>query len=328
MNISRLLRSYKKSPGVVFGTTVILVILVFALANNSLSESHLDAPVPISQKTQPVEAKNSVPFMPKMSNETLKAELGNASWKLFHTILARYPENPTPEQKQHLADYIRSFALVYPCGDCARHFAVLLEKYPPQLSSRKTAALWGCHIHNQVNLRLHKQEYDCSTILEDYDCGCGQDEAEELQENDTKEHLASIKLESKEQMLIRSYEATILGRSKYDTVETMEFNAQRSPFKASGSSTDPEHEKLLRIVQLNKMKTMKLERLNQYNNRLKQELARERINASNSSLMIIKYTETTRDGLIPELWGPSESRYSEKQQVRAAKQESRCCTIV
>ncbi|KAG7747824.1 hypothetical protein KL911_002945 [Ogataea haglerorum] len=295
MNISRLLRSYKKSPGVVFGTTVILVILVFALANNSLSESHLDAPVPISQKTQPVEAKNSVPFMPKMSNETLKAELGNASWKLFHTILARYPENPTPEQKQHLADYIRSFALVYPCGDCARHFAVLLEKYPPQLSSRKTAALWGCHIHNQVNLRLHKQEYDCSTILEDYDCGCGQDEAEELQENDTKEHLASIKLD---------------------------------PFKASGSSTDPEHEKLLRIVQLNKMKTMKLERLNQYNNRLKQELARERINASNSSLMIIKYTETTRDGLIPELWGPSESRYSEKQQVRAAKQESRCCTIV
>ncbi|KAG7817383.1 hypothetical protein KL928_004118 [Ogataea angusta] len=295
MNISRLLRSYKKSPGVLFGTVVILVILVIAVANNSLSESQLDAPVPISHKTQPVEAKNTVPFMPKMANETLKAELGNASWKLFHTILARYPETPTPEQKQHLADYIRSFALVYPCGDCARHFAVLLDKYPPQLSSRKTAALWGCHIHNQVNLRLHKQEYDCSNILEDYDCGCGQDEAEEVQEKDTKEHLASIKLES--------------------------------PFKASGNATDPEHEKLLRIVQLNKMKNMKLERLNQYNNRLKQELARERINASNSSLMIIKYTETTRDGLIPELWGPPQSRYSEKQQVRATKQEARCCAI-
>ncbi|OBA18663.1 uncharacterized protein OGAPODRAFT_92125 [Ogataea polymorpha] len=77
----------------------------------------------------------------------------------------------------------------------------------------------------------------------------------------------------------------------------MDLNAQRSPFKASGNFTDAEHEKLLRIVQLNKMKTMKLERLNQYNNRLKQELARERINASNSSLMIIKYTETTQQVL-------------------------------
>lgn len=117
-------------------------------------------------------------FMPKMTNETLKAELGNAAWKLFHTILARYPDKPTVDERSTLTQYIHLFAQVYPCGDCARHFQKLLQQSPPQTSSRKTAALWGCAMHNKVNDRLGKPEYDCSTVLEDYDCGCGDDEKE------------------------------------------------------------------------------------------------------------------------------------------------------
>lgn len=119
---------------------------------------------------------DSTPFMPQMANETLKAELGNAAWKLLHTILARYPETPVESEKVYLKRYIESFAQVYPCGDCARHFIKLLQQYPPQIGSRKSAALWGCFIHNQVNKRLEKPQYDCTTILEDYDCGCGADE--------------------------------------------------------------------------------------------------------------------------------------------------------
>ena len=118
----------------------------------------------------------STPFMPQMANETLKAELGNAAWKLLHTILARYPEAPVESEKVYLKRYIESFAQVYPCGDCARHFIKLLQRHPPQIGSRKSAALWGCFIHNQVNKRLAKPQYDCTTILEDYDCGCGADE--------------------------------------------------------------------------------------------------------------------------------------------------------
>lgn len=118
------------------------------------------------------------PFMPKMANETLKAQLGNAAWRLFHTILARYPDKPSVQEQTTLSSYIQLFAQVYPCGDCARHFQKLLKEYPPQTRSRKTAALWGCHVHNKVNERLGKPEYDCTTILEDYDCGCGDDEKE------------------------------------------------------------------------------------------------------------------------------------------------------
>ena len=117
------------------------------------------------------------PIAPPLFNATLKAELGRAAWKLFHTTLARLPLSITSkEQRSDLEHYLRSFAVYYPCGDCSRHFQALLKKYPPQTSGRVAASLWGCRMHNQVNERLEKPEYDCATILEDYDCGCGDDE--------------------------------------------------------------------------------------------------------------------------------------------------------
>jgi FAD-linked sulfhydryl oxidase len=32
-----------------------------------------------------------------------------------------------------------------------------------------------CHVHNQVNQRLGKPEFDCAHLDETYDCGCGDD---------------------------------------------------------------------------------------------------------------------------------------------------------
>ncbi len=46
-----------------------------------------------------------------------------------------------------------------------------------QTSSRKTASLWLCSLHNLVNVRLDKPEFDCTTLDATYDCGCGDDPA-------------------------------------------------------------------------------------------------------------------------------------------------------
>jgi Erv1 / Alr family len=67
-------------------------------------------------------------IMPHLANETIKlnfeevvadcrAELGRASWKLFHTILGRYPEKPTLDEREALKSYIHLFARLYPCGE-------------------------------------------------------------------------------------------------------------------------------------------------------------------------------------------------------------------
>ncbi|KAK4241201.1 ERV/ALR sulfhydryl oxidase domain-containing protein [Achaetomium macrosporum] len=119
---------------------------------------------------------------PKLENATIKAELGRASWKLFHTMMARFPENPTPDDSLALKTYIQLFARLYPCGDCASHFQKLLKKYPPQTSSRNAAAGWACFVHNEVNKRLKKEQFDCNKIGDFYDCGCGDEEGKKVDE--------------------------------------------------------------------------------------------------------------------------------------------------
>ena len=105
-----------------------------------------------------------------------RAELGRASWKLFHTMMARFPEKPSEDDRVALDTYVRLFARLYPCGDCASHFQQLLKKYPPQTSSRSAAAGWACEIHNKVNKRLKKEIFDCNNIGDFYDCGCGDED--------------------------------------------------------------------------------------------------------------------------------------------------------
>ncbi|KAL2194083.1 ERV/ALR sulfhydryl oxidase domain-containing protein [Corynascus similis CBS 632.67] len=113
---------------------------------------------------------------PKLENATAKAELGRAAWKLLHTTMARFPEEPSADDSLALRTYIQLFARLYPCGECAAHFQKLLRKYPPQTSGRNAAAGWACFVHNEVNHRLGKDEFDCNKIGDFYDCGCGDED--------------------------------------------------------------------------------------------------------------------------------------------------------
>ncbi|KAL6694531.1 ERV/ALR sulfhydryl oxidase domain-containing protein [Trichoderma pleuroticola] len=124
---------------------------------------------------------------PKLENATLKAELGRATWKFMHTMAARFPEEPSPEERKTLETFIYLFSRLYPCGDCARHFRGLLAKYPPQTSSRNAAAGWLCFVHNQVNERLKKPIFDCNNIGDFYDCGCGDEDKKKGKEGGKKE---------------------------------------------------------------------------------------------------------------------------------------------
>lgn len=122
----------------------------------------------------------SFPSTPPIPANTLpptrRAELGRASWRLFHTMMARFPEEPSADDSLALKTYIQLFARLYPCGDCASHFQKLLQKYPPQTNSRNAAAGWACFVHNEVNKRLKKAEFDCNKLGDAYDCGCGDED--------------------------------------------------------------------------------------------------------------------------------------------------------
>jgi FAD-linked sulfhydryl oxidase len=97
----------------------------------------------------------------------------------MHTMTARFPLEPTAEERTALKQWITLLSRLYPCGECAEHFQLLLKQYPPQTSSRDAASQWACAVHNKVNERLEKPMFDCSLVADVYQCGCDEEEGEE-----------------------------------------------------------------------------------------------------------------------------------------------------
>lgn len=173
-------------------TAGIVLILLFLYLHNGTAAVPRMNNKPLSTLVDDLdhvtpEVQKGDAIMGSLGNETLKAELGRAAWKLFHTTMARFPDKPTPDESGALKSYIYLFARLYPCGECAAHFQKILKAFPPQTSSRSTAAAWGCHVHNEVNKSKGKPLFDCTNIGDFYHCGCGDDEKEKTTETDGSE---------------------------------------------------------------------------------------------------------------------------------------------
>lgn len=95
-------------------------------------------------------------------------------------------------------DTVRSQESANKCnrsGECATHFRQILDKYPPQVSTRSNAAAWACHVHNEVNRSLGKEVFDCSHIGDFYDCGCADEEGGKGVERERETGVIEVEVE-------------------------------------------------------------------------------------------------------------------------------------
>ena len=100
-----------------------LVLLMVAIAFVSVISWALSSPrptdstlssTPIHQVNVNDDTLKGDAIMGKIGNETVKAELGRAAWKLFHTTMAKFPDKPTQDEQTALFSYIHLFARLYP----------------------------------------------------------------------------------------------------------------------------------------------------------------------------------------------------------------------
>ena len=93
-----------------------------------------------------------------------REDLGRSSWLFLHTIAAHYPDNPSHVQRQDAERLIDILTRIYPCAECAEHFANIVAHKPPDVSSGTAFREWLCAVHNEVNYSLDKPQFNCAFV--------------------------------------------------------------------------------------------------------------------------------------------------------------------
>ena len=102
-----------------------------------------------------------------LTHEPLNKEvLGKSSWTFLHATAAQYPVFPTDRDKFVMKSLLDSIGYFYPCEMCRVHFRDYMLTTPPDLTSRTSVATWLCEIHNNVNRRIGKPVFDCTTCID------------------------------------------------------------------------------------------------------------------------------------------------------------------
>ncbi|XP_075225030.1 evr1_Alr domain-containing protein Alr [Lycorma delicatula] len=93
-------------------------------------------------------------------------QLGSKTWAFLHTMAAYYPDRPSIQQQRDMVTFFTIFSRFYPCEACAEHFRNQLRASPPMVQSQEALTQWLCWVHNNVNRRLGKPQFDCRLVNE------------------------------------------------------------------------------------------------------------------------------------------------------------------
>ena len=95
---------------------------------------------------------------------------GPCYWNFLFTVALTYPLHPNETSKKKYYDFIQNLPLFLPNHQMGTVFSELLDKYPvsPYLDKRESFIKWVHFLHNQINLRLNRDEVSLQDAVNAY----------------------------------------------------------------------------------------------------------------------------------------------------------------
>ena len=91
-------------------------------------------------------------------------------WFVLFSMAVTYPERPNDVTIKKYYDFIQNLPLFLPNHQIGNAFSELLDKYPvsPYLDKRESFIKWVHFLHNQINLRLNRDEVSLQEAVNAY----------------------------------------------------------------------------------------------------------------------------------------------------------------
>ena len=95
-------------------------------------------------------------------------EWGPRAWSVLHTFADAWKESPTDDDRRKMHAFLTRFGPVLPCPQCSAHFTNVVWQDIPHancaaLTSRTHLQQWLVKVHNDVNRRLGKPQFDSNS---------------------------------------------------------------------------------------------------------------------------------------------------------------------
>ncbi len=136
-------------------TRILTALAVFLIVATSL----LILSRPIPPPAPPPQDAASGPYYVMPTTPIDRNQIGRAGWTLLHSISANFIEKADQGLQAEVRDFLRIWALLYPCRECSAHFAQMLREFPPVVDGKEGFSRWVFEAHNRVNERLNKPPF-------------------------------------------------------------------------------------------------------------------------------------------------------------------------
>jgi len=94
-----------------------------------------------------------------------KAVWGPRFWYVLETVADRYPDQPTPEDKQRFSSTVKGVTAYVPCDDCLTHGNQYLADNPPEPENREQALHYICNFRNNANEHAGNPTVNCDQVI-------------------------------------------------------------------------------------------------------------------------------------------------------------------